>query len=143
MAYLIGLFVILAVIFSSTGGNHLVGDLWNQLKGKTIQTLFPLTEKEILINNLNSDYQTLDNFFSGSAANILNSKTVSKEDKANIVKALGAFSNSKNLISNLGNLEKKDKSLVKALIDKVLNLDESPSPEPTNIPPQCHLECTK
>lgn len=119
----------------------MVGNFFSQAKDKVSQTLFPKTAKEIIIDNISSDYQDMGRFFSETAPALLSSKTVSEKDKATIQKAVEAFNGSKNLISNLSNMEKDDKSIVKALINKALNLTETPQPDPTNIPPQCHLEC--
>ena len=144
MAYLLGLFLILAVVFSSVGGNNnLVGNLLGQAKDKVSETLFPKTAKEIIIDNINSDYQDMGKFFSETAPALLNSKTVSEQDKATIQKAVESFNGSKSLIENLSQLEKEDKGVVESLIDKVLNLTETPQPDPTNIPPQCKLVCPK
>lgn len=144
MAYLIGVFLILAVIFSSMGGgNNLVGNILGQAKDKVSETLFPKSAREILIDNINSDYQDMDNFFSDTAPALLNSKTVSEKDKATIKKAVEAFNGSKSLVSNLSKLEKNDKGIVKSLIDKVLNLNPTPQPDPTSIPPQCKLVCSE
>ena len=75
-------------------------------------------------------------FFSETAPTLLNSKTISAADKATIQKAVESFNGSKSLISNLSTLEKNDKGIVKSLINKVINLNETPQPDPTNIPPQ-------
>lgn len=123
------------------GGSNFIGNFIGQTKDKISQTIFPKTAKEILIDNINADYQTMDKFFSETAPALLSSKTVSSADKATIKKAVEAFNGSKSLISNLSNMEKEDKGVVKALIDKVLNLNETTPPDPTNIPPQCRLEC--
>ncbi len=142
MVYIIGLFLVLALVFSSMGGgSNVVGNFLGQAKDKVSQTLFPKTAREILIDNINSDYQNMDKFFSQAAPALLSSKTVSATDKATIQKAVEAFNGSKSLISNLSQLEKSDKGLVRSLIDKVLNLNETPQPDPTNIPPQCKLVC--
>ena len=142
MAYLLGLFLILAVIFSSVGGQgNLAGNLIDQAKDKVSETLFPKTAKEIIIDNINSDYQDMDKFFSETVPTLLSSKTVSEKDKATIQKAIESFNGSKSLIQNLSQLEKEDKGIVESLIDKVLNLTETPQPDPTNIPPQCKLVC--
>lgn len=144
MSYIIGLFLILAVIFSSMGGrSNFIGNFIGQAKDKVSQTLFPKTAREILVDNINSNYRDMDKFFSETAPALLNSKTISEKDKATIQKAVESFNGSKSLITNLSTLEKEDKGIVKALIDKVLNLDETTQPDPTNIPPQCRLECSK
>lgn len=128
-----------------SGGNNVIGNLVGQVKDKVSQTLFPKSANEILIDNINSDYQNMGKFFSDTAPALLNSKTVSSADKANIQKAVEAFNDSKSLVSNLSTLAKNDKGIVKSLIDKVLNLNETPQPQPdpTNIPPQCSLVCPK
>ena len=142
MAYIIGLFLILAVIFSSFGdGNDLTSNLLGQAKDKVSETLFPKSAREIIIDNIDSDYQSMDKFFSETAPALLNSKTVSAEDKATIKKAIESFNGSKSLVKNLSEIEKEDKGIVESLIDKVLNLNETPRPDPTNIPPQCKLVC--
>lgn len=142
MAYIIGVFLILAIIFSSMGGgDNLVGNLLGQTKNKISETLFPKTAREILIDNISSDYQDMDKLFSETAPALLNSKTISEKDKAIIKKATSAFSGSKSLIDNLSQLEKNDKGIVESLIDKVVNLVNTPQPDPTNIPPQCKLVC--
>lgn len=144
MAYIIGLFLILAIVFSSMGGgNNVIGNFLGQAKDKVSQTLFPKTANEILIDNINSDYQSMGKFFSETAPALLNSKTVSSADKATIQKAVEAFNGSKSLITNLSTLEKNDKGIVQSLINKVLNLNSTPQPDPTNIPPQCKLVCPK
>ncbi len=153
MSYIIGLFLILAVIFASTGGNGLLGNIWQNLNGKISQTLFPKTEREILIDNLNSNYQSLDKFFSEATPTILNSKAVSEKDKTAVKKAVEIFNNSKTLISDLSKIEKQEKgplktaeTLVGTLMEKVLNINSDrtkTSPDPTNIPPQCKLVCEK
>lgn len=129
------------------GGNNFVGNFLGQAKDKISATIFPKTAREILIDNINSSHQNMDKFFSESAPVLLKSKTVSEKDKAEIKKAVEAYNGSKSLISNLSKLEKEDKGFVKSVVDKiadkVFNLNAPTQPEPTNIPPQCHLECTK
>ena len=122
-------------------GNNLVGNIFGQAKDKVSQTLFPKTAREIIIDNINSDYQSMDKFFSDTAPALLSSKTLSASDKATIQKAVEAFNGSKSLIDNLSNMEKDDKGIMESIIDKVLNLNATPQPDPTNIPPQCKLVC--
>lgn len=146
MSYLIGVFIILAVIFSSVGGgNNLLSNLLGQTKDKVSQTLFPKTAREIIIDNISSDYQDMEKLFSETAPALLSSKTVPEKDKATIQKAIEAFNGSKSLIENLSDMEKADKGVVESLIDKVVNLINTPQPEstsiPTPIPPECRLVC--
>lgn len=123
------------------GGNNLIGNILGQAKDKVSETLFPKSAREILINSINSDYQDLDKFFSETAPALLNSKTIFEKDKATIQKAIEAFNSSKGLVSNLSQIEKSNNGIVKALLNKVLNLTETTLPDPTNIPPQCKLIC--
>lgn len=137
MAYLIGLFLVLAIVFSVASGSDLVGGF----KSKLTETIFPKSQTEITVENLKNDYQALGDFFTHSAPEILNSKGVSSEQKSAIQKAAAAFGSSKQLINNLEKLTKDDKNLLEAAIEKVLGLDENPTLEPTAIPPQCKLVC--
>ena len=123
------------------GGSNLVVNILGQAKDKVSETLFPKSVREILVDNINSDYRDMDEFFSETAPTLLNSKTVPEPDKATIKKAVEAFNGAKSLISNLSNMEKEDKGIVESLIDKVVNLINTPQPDPTNIPPQCKLVC--
>lgn len=136
--------MVMAVIFSSIGtGDNLIGNILGQAKDKVSDTLFPKTAKEIIIDNIDSDYQNMGKFFSETAPSLLSSKTVSEKDKAIIQKAIESFNGSKSLISNLSQIEKEEKGIMESLVDKVLNLNETPRPDPTNIPPQCKLVCPK
>lgn len=137
MAYLIGLFLVLAIVFSVTSGGNLIGDL----KHKVTDAIFPKSQTEITVENLKNDYRTLGDFFTNSAPEILNSKGVSSEQKSAIQKAADAFGSSKQLVNNLEKLTKDDKNILEAAIEKILGLDENPTLEPTAIPPQCKLVC--
>lgn len=145
MGYILGLLLILAIIFSAVTGNNLFGNLWYYVKDKADTFLFPKTEKEILIENLNAKYDILDRFFSQSAPKILGSQNISKEDKKTVQEAAKVFNETKEIIKNLGNLQKEDRSLTKAIIQKAFDLmpkKEEALPDPTHIPPQCRLECS-
>ena len=147
MAYLIGLFLVLTVIFSVASGGNLLGDTFNpseifsNIKNKLTETIFPKSQREITIENIDDNYSTLDDFFSGPAQTLLNSKDISTKDKEAIKKAAVGFQDSKKLIANLKELTKDDKGLLKAAVEKILGLDEQPAPDPTSIPPQCKLVC--
>ena len=144
MAYLLGLFLMLAVLFSATAGNNFVSGLWDSIADKAAHFAFPKSEKEILISNLGSDYGLLDRFFSESTDSLLSSAGVSDQDKAILRKAAEAFSKSKNTVADLSSIIEKEKGLVKTATDKFLDFlkpDERASPEPTAIPPQCKLIC--
>lgn len=137
----------LAVIFSVTSGTNLIGDIFNPfeklgaIKDKIVQAVFPKSQNEIVIEGLNDNYRTLEGFFSGPAKTISDSKDVSTKDKEALKKASEAFAKSKELVANLGQLQKEDKGLLKSAIEKVLGLDKKPVLEPTSIPPQCKLVC--
>ena len=137
MAYLIGLFLVLALVFSAVSG----GDLLGGLKHKFTEKIFPKSQTEITVDNLKKDYETLGDFFTNSAPALLNAKGTSPETKAALEKAAASFNNSKQLVGNLEQLTKDDKSLLEAAVEKILGLDEKPVLEPTSIPPQCKLVC--
>ena len=145
MVYILGLILVLGLIFSATTGGNFIGNLWNQTTGKVKEFAFPKSQKEIVIDNLNSQYDLLDRFFSDTALELLADKNISTENKKAIQSAIQSFGSSKDLVSQIENLTKNDKSITKALIEKVFDLDtESPpagGPDPTHIPPNCNLVC--
>jgi len=126
-----------------------VDDLWNKTTIQVSEFAFPKSQKEIVIDNLNSQHDLLDRFFSDTALNLLQDENISAEDKEAIQSAIQSFGSSKDLVSQIENLTKNDKGLTKALIEKVFNLDtksEPPpagEPNPTNIPPNCQLTCNE
>lgn len=177
MPYILGLLIILGLVFSNFSGTVNVGGLaataFNAIKNKIDSVIFPKNGREILIENMASDYNILDRFFSQSAENILKSQDVSEKDKTAIKEAAVIFNKSKDDIANLGKMEKEDKSIVKSVIEKVLEYGSSPSSDntsadspaasanptqpasnpvsasivppiaPTIIPPYCRVECSK
>lgn len=141
MVYIIGLLVLLAAIFSFASNSNLAGDLWSQATKKFNNFAFPKSEKEIVIDNLKSQYSELDRFFSSVAPSLLNSDAVTPQDKETLKRAVRSFGESQNSVNQIQKLEKEGKSITKAVIEKILNLDTEP--EPTSIPPQCRLECAE
>lgn len=143
MAYILGLILILGIIFSATTGLDFADNWWNKAVSKLKSFAFPKSQREIVIDNLNSHYNLLDKFFSDTALDLLQDENISIEDKKNIRDAVKSFKSSKDLVSQIENLTKNDKGLTKALIEKVLNLDTELGPEPTHIPPNCNLVCSE
>lgn len=143
MAYILGLMLILGIIFSSAIGLDFVDNWWDNMVSKLKSFVLPKSQKEIVIDNLNSHQNLLDKFFSDTALGLLQDKNISIEDKKNIRDAIKSFKSSKDLVSQIESLSKKDKGLTKALIEKVLNLDTEFGPEPTHIPPNCNLVCSE
>ena len=143
MFHILGLILVLGLIFSATTGVNFTGDLWNKMTSRVNEFAFPKTQKEIVIDNLNSQYGLLDRFFSDTALDLLQDENISPEDKKAIQSAIQSFGSSKDLVSQIENLTKNDKGLTKALIEKVFNLDtkSEPGPDPTSIPPNCNLVC--
>ena len=133
----------LGLIFSATTGMNLTDDLWNKMTNRVSKFAFPKSQKEIVIDNLNSQYESLDRFFSDTALDLLQNENVSAENKKVIQTAIQSFGSSKDLVSQIENLTKNDKGLTKALVEKVFNLDTKlkPGPDPTSIPPNCNLVC--
>jgi hypothetical protein len=148
MAYILGLFLIIAIMFSYVTDNNIVGDTWSRIKDKTTATIFPKSDREILIDNLDSDYSLMDRFFSPDIiGDILESDDITSETKKVILGASDAFNNSKSSVKTLGEIAKNEKSITKALIQKIFNLEDNtslvPNPDPTNIPPNCQLQCSE
>lgn len=141
MLYILGLILILGLIFSAATGINFIGDLWNKTAGKIKEFTFPKTQKEIVIDNLNSQYDLLDRFFSDTALNLLQNESIPAKDKKAVQNAIQSFSDSKNLISQIESLTKKDNGLAKSLIKKVFDLAPESGPDPTHIPPNCNLVC--
>ena len=78
MVYIVGLFVIMGLIIGgftgslpfSLGDFNVYGTMSSKLaslKDKTYNSLFPKSENEILLNDLDSNYSLLDRFFSESS----------------------------------------------------------------------------
>lgn len=141
MFYILGLILILGLIFSATTGINFVGDLWDQASKKFSKLAFPKSQKEIIIDNLETQYSELNKFFSSVAPTLLDSDSISPQDKESLQRAVQAFGESQNTIEQLKKLEKEGKSVTKALIEKVFDLDNESNPEPTHIPPNCNLVC--
>ncbi|MBI2674405.1 MAG: hypothetical protein HYX22_01570 [Candidatus Yanofskybacteria bacterium] len=145
MVYILSLILVLSLIFSATTGVSFFGDIWNKLTSNISEFAFPKSQREIVIDNLKSQSNLLDRFFSDTALDLLQDENVSPEDKKAIQKAIQSFGESKNLVSQIENLTKNDKSITKALIEKVFDLNTEPSPasepDPTSIPPNCNLVC--
>ncbi|MBI4158130.1 MAG: hypothetical protein HY505_00700 [Candidatus Yanofskybacteria bacterium] len=145
MAYILGLILVLGLIFSATTGVNFSGDLWNKMTNRVSEFSFPKSQKEIVIDNLKSQSNLLDRFFSDTALNLLQDENISPENKKAIQTAIQSFGSSKDLVSQIEDLTKNDKSITKAFIEKVFNLDTKPElglgPDPTSIPPNCNLVC--
>ena len=151
MGYILGLLIILGLVFYSFGqfgmdGNILanitnsIQNLGSLAKEKIYGTIFPKTEKEILIDNVQSDYDYLDKFFTNTAPKLLKSKDVSDKDRELLKEAVTKFSQTKQTLKNIKTLEQSDKGVIKSIVDKLLK-DEVIQADPTSIPPQCQLVC--
>ncbi|MBI4119855.1 MAG: hypothetical protein HY454_00100, partial [Parcubacteria group bacterium] len=123
MAYILGLILILGLIFSATTGVNFAGDLWNKITNRVSEFAFPKSQKEIVVDNLNSQYDLLDRFFSDTALDLLQDENISLKDKKAIQKAIQSFGESRELVSKIENLTKNERGITKALIEKVFNLD--------------------
>src|SRR3989344_2250387 len=101
MAYILGLFLIIALMLSGFSGffpfnsrlaniTGAMGNILDNLKNKTYEFIFSESGNEILIDNLNSNYDLLDRFFS-DPSKILNSKDIPEQEKEIFKQALEAF----------------------------------------------------
>src|SRR5258706_14687698 len=112
MSYLIPIFLILAVLFGTGAGNHLPGI--KQVQGSILDSLFPKNEKEILIDNVNKQYETISRFFSApTMATLLTSKTLTDQQKADLKTAIDTIAATKQDLQSLTVKEKTDQNLVK------------------------------
>ena len=141
----------LGLVFYSAGQFGLTGNMFdnfrvtvengvNSAASKIYSSVFPKSEKEILINNLESDYNYMDKFFSDTAPKILQSKNISEQDKKAIDEAMVKFNESKKSIQAIKTAEQSNKGIVETIVSKLLKT-KTPLAEPTSIPPQCRLEC--
>lgn len=158
MLYIFGLFLILGLILGGFSGylpfglnktniTGTVGNILDDFKQKSYEFVFPPSGNEILVDNLNSNYNLLDKFFSKSSDKILNSKDVSAEEKESLKQAVAAFNKTKNQVKILGTeVVKNEPGILESLIKKTLgleNIDNANNPAPTHIPPSCRLECSE
>ena len=132
MVYVLGLIVMLSFIFSAVSGTNFMGNLWDQATQKMSGFAFPKSQKEIIIDNLESQYSELNRFFSSVAPSLLNSNSLSPQDKESLQKAVQNLEESQNTIERLKNIEKEGKSVTKALVKKVLDLNMEPNSDPEN-----------
>lgn len=160
MFYILGLFVILGLIlsgftgslpfdFSTAGIFGAMGNALGNFKDKTHEFIFPKSDNEILVNNLNSNYNLLDRFFSESSDSILSSKDISDNEKTTFKEAAKAFSESKDQIKVLdAEIKRSEPRLAETVVKKILDImlpdqNKNNSPEPTYIPPNCNLVCSE
>lgn len=156
MLYILGLFLILGLILGGFSGylpfdlnktniTGVIGGIIDDFKNKAYEFVFPPSENEILVDNLNSNYNLLDKFFSKSSDKILNLKDIPVEEKEALKQAVDAFNKTKSQIKILGaEVVKKEPGILESLIKKTLgleNIDNTNNPDPTHIPPSCRLEC--
>lgn len=142
MLYLVGLLAIIVIFFSTLNGGGVVNDYWQKAKDKVLNTALPKSEREIAVENLSSDYELLDRFFTKSVPNILQLDGITDDDRKNILGASSAFFESKD---DLATLQETEGSLTKSIIQKVFNLNEkaSSSAETTPIPANCEVVCSE
>ena len=132
----------LGFIFSSISGTNFVGSLWDQLRSKISGFAFPKTQNEIVIENLETQYSNLNKLISSVAPPLLESDTVSSQDKKSIQQAVQIIEESQNTIKQLKNSKNDIGSIAQSLIKKTFDLvplpKHEPSPSPAGIPPNCN-----
>ena len=153
MFYIIGLFLIIGLALGaftgslpfnlgSIGLTGTIGGIFSDIKNRAFEYAFPKSETEILIDNLNSNYDLLDRFFSNSSDAILISKDIPELKKEEFKKALTTFNEIKKQINAVGTAIKNNQpGVLESLIKKALNIGMEQGPEPTSIPPNCNLVC--
>ena len=159
MFYILGLLLIIGLILGGFSGSlpfdlnasnilGVVSEAFNNFKNKTYDFIFPESENEIMIDNLNSNYDLLDRFFSKSSDTILKSKDIPENQKNEFKQAIKAFNETREQIKTLSaEAVKNNPGVLETIVKKTLGLEEKPreasagDPDPTYIPPQCRLEC--
>lgn len=127
-------------------------ELLGQIKGKASELVFPKSDREILIEDIQKEYSSLGKFFNSNIpTKLLNSSALSTEQKEILRKAIENFEASKENITEVAEIIKEEKSLPKAFFEKILSpLSQSSKKsdpkneaglEPTYIPPQCRVTC--
>ncbi|TSC80346.1 MAG: hypothetical protein G01um101429_196, partial [Parcubacteria group bacterium Gr01-1014_29] len=76
MFYILSLILTLGFIFSAVSGTNLMGSLWDQITQKISGFAFLKTQNETVIDNLNSQYNLLDKFFSDTALDLLQNEDI-------------------------------------------------------------------
>ncbi len=140
MTYILLLALLFSGIIATAIGHNPVSELVHKIQGNITEIAFPKNSREIIIDNLEGKYKTLDQFFSGSANELIKSKNISENNKKQIQEAFKAYTESKSLLNNLKVKEQAQKGIIESVIKKVLKTDEE-QPGPTSIPPQCRVEC--
>lgn len=143
MGYLITLFLLLAAVFSFTSGGLPGHNIIGKAKSSIVDFIAPKNEHEITVDNLQRQYRTLDEFFAATAPAVLKSSAVSAKDKTALQSAIKAFQESKPLVTKLEQATPQDAGLIRSALIKALGLGTTPAPDPTSIPPQCHLTCSQ
>ncbi len=149
MGYLIALFAAITFLFSAIGGHNPVNNLFASVKQKIFDTIAPKSEREIIVENMQQQYNTLEHFFAVDAPQILNSKTVPETRKTQIRTAQKAFTQAQTLLTNLKKKEKSNPGVLETILQKTLGIVPSPSPSSspsesptaTYVPPQCKMVC--
>ena len=153
MFYIIGLFLIIGLALGAFTGSlpfnlgpidttGFIGDIFSGIKNRALEYIFPKSKTEILIDNLSSNYDLLDRFFSGSSETILNSADIPESTKEEFKKVLTTFNETKRQVSAVGaTIKNNQPGVLESLIKKALNIGMEQGPEPTSIPPNCNLVC--
>jgi hypothetical protein len=147
MGYILLLFVVIGAGLSVFTGHNPLSDLLDKTKTTILDAALPKTETEINIDNLNQQHDILDRFFTEEVLKIVDLTSTTPEQKTKVEEFKKALDESKQLITNIEILEKKDKETIKSLVKNTLNLEsEEKSPTPSassSIPSNCQLVCEK
>ena len=143
MGYIITLFILISIVFSTVAGLGPLDDMLNKAKSAILNVAIPKSETEITIDNLKKEYDILDDFFSETGTQLTKSKQLTEKQKKDIKIAEESLQKSIKLVGQLQKLEEKDKKVIKSLIEKTFDLNDKKDGEPTytSIPPQCQMIC--
>jgi len=132
---LMGLAVFIAVAISSPFG------AMDKLKANVLEAISPPSEEEKLIESIQSNYSALETFFVETAPG-LTGKTLTAKQREALQGATQAFTETKEMLTNLEQAEEANRPGIIQTIVKKLLTDSGSSIEPTAIPSHCRLECS-
>ncbi len=150
MAYFVGLLALLVIVFTTLSGNVFSPtESLNSLKARILEFVDPKTDKEIAIDGLTSNVDSIIALLGETVPNILKSANISEKDKTNLKKIIETASATKVTASQVQALESKNGGIFQSIVNSAANLispnatNNGGSPNPTYIPPQCKLVCNK
>ncbi|MDP2648043.1 MAG: hypothetical protein Q8P35_02280 [Candidatus Yanofskybacteria bacterium] len=138
MAYILILTLLFSGVIAAALGFKPLSGITEKIRGSVSDIAFPKSPEELIIENVQEKYESIDRFFSGAANEIIKSKNIPEAEKKQLRDAFQAFTESKSLLDDLKEKEGENEGVVELLIKKIIPGSE---PGPTSIPPNCSIQC--